>query len=116
MPKKLRRFLLTQPEDSTADELCAKAASRMIVDRLYQEEDDKSFNELRGTSSEGVLAGIEELAKAQTNFKTETTKIAGEIKELSKNLNSASLNQMSSSNQKHANQNTSNNRGNYRGN
>ena len=116
MPIKLGRFLLTQPEDSTVDERCAKAASRMIVDRLYPEEDDSAFNEIRGTSSEDFFAGIEELSKTQTKFNTETTKITDELMELSKNLNSASLNEMSSDNQNNANQNTSNNRGNYRGN
>ena len=33
MPVKLRRFPLAQPEDFTVDELCAKAANGMIVDR-----------------------------------------------------------------------------------
>ena len=93
MPKKIRRFLLTQPDDSAVDEFCAKAASRMIVDRLYQEEDDCAFNELRGTSSKD-FAGIEELAKAQTKFEADTEQIPGELKELSKNLTSASLNEM----------------------
>ena len=35
MPIKLHRFLMTLPEETTIDDLCAKAASRMIVDRLY---------------------------------------------------------------------------------
>ena len=88
MPIKLRRFLLTQPKDSTVDELCAKAASRMIVDRLYPEEDDNAFNELRGTSSKDFFAGIEELTKAQTKFTADTTKITDELKELSKTQHS----------------------------
>ena len=100
----------------SVDELCAKAASRMIVDRLYPEEDDSAFNEITGTSSKDFFAGIKELAKTQTKFNTETTKISDELEELSKNFNSASLNEMSFDNQNKANQNTSSNRGNYRGN
>ena len=83
----------------------------MFVDRLYPEEDDIAFNEIRGTSFNDFFAGIEELAKAQTKFNTETTKITDEFK--SKKLISASLNDMFSDNQNNANQNTFNNRGKY---
>ena len=51
----------------------------MIVDRLYPEEDDSGFNEIRGTSSKAFSAGIEEPANAQTKFNTKTTKITDEL-------------------------------------
>ena len=35
MPINFRRFLMTQQQDTTIDDLYAKAACRMIVDRLY---------------------------------------------------------------------------------
>ena len=72
----------------------------MLVDRLYPEEDDSAFIELRGTSSKNFFARIEVLAKAQLKFIADTTKVTDELKELSKDLNSASLNEMSTDNQK----------------
>ena len=38
---------MTQPEDTTIDDLCAKAASRTIVyDRLYPEDVDTAYKEV----------------------------------------------------------------------
>ena len=94
IPIKIRRFLLTLPDETTVEDLCAKAASRIIVDRLYPEDDDSAFNEIRGTSTKDFFAGIEELSKAQTKFNENTTKITEELKELTKNIGSTSINEM----------------------
>ena len=51
------KFLLTQPDDTRID-LCADAASRLIVDGFYPEDDNTAFNELRGSSSEDFFTGI----------------------------------------------------------
>ena len=56
MPVKIRRCLLTQPEDTTIEDLCAKAASRMIVDRLYPEDDENAFNEVSSISSKDLFS------------------------------------------------------------
>ncbi|MEL7079647.1 MAG: DUF1759 domain-containing protein [Cyanobacteria bacterium J06582_2] len=55
MPVKMKRYLMTLPEDTTIDDLCAKAASRMIVDLLYPDEDDNAFNEVSSVSSKDLL-------------------------------------------------------------
>ena len=46
---------MTQPDETPIEELCAKASSRMIVDRLYPEDDDTAFNELRDFSTKDLL-------------------------------------------------------------
>ena len=80
MPIKLRRFLMTLPEETTIDDLCAKAASRMIVDRLYPEDDDSAFNEVSSTSVSGeeLLTGMQALSLAQDTLKQQTTKLSDE--------------------------------------
>ena len=104
------------------EELCSKATSRIIVDRLYPEDDDTAFNELRGTSSKDFIAEIEELGKAQTKFQVDTNKITEELKELAKSINTATLNEVSTNSQTQPQQNNQNNnqrgnnKGNYRGN
>ena len=54
----------------------AKASSRMIVDRLYPEDDDTAFNEVSTFSTKELLTGIQELSKAQTTLKEETCKLS----------------------------------------
>ena len=74
MPIKLRRFLMTQPEDTTIDDLCANAASRMIVDRLYPDDDDNAFIEVSSSiSPKQLLSGLQALSVAQDNLKQETS-------------------------------------------
>ena len=68
MPLKPERFILTQPEDATIDDLRSKTGSRVIVDRLHLEDDDAALNEIRGASSKESFAGIEELTTAQNKF------------------------------------------------
>ena len=91
MPIKLRPFLLTQPEDTPVRDLCSKAASRLIVNRLYPEDDDSAFNELRATTTKGLFAGIEELTKGQSKFSAENIE---DLKETSRNPKEMSLNEM----------------------
>ena len=106
----------------TVEDLCSKATSRIIVDRLYPEDDDTAFNELRGTSSNDFFAEIEEPGKAQTKFQVDTNKITEELKELTKSINTATLNEVSTNSQTQPQQNNQNNnqrgnnKGNYRGN
>ena len=83
---KLKRFLLTQSDDTPIEDLCAKASSRMIVDRLYPENDDTAFNEVSIFSTKQLLTGIQELSKAQDTLKEETGKLSTELKELIKTL------------------------------
>ena len=104
IPLKLRRFLLTQPEETTKEDLCAKASSRMIVDRLYRENDDTAFNEISTSSNKQFLSGLQALSLAHT-LKQETAKISEEIKDLTKTLQ-LSINQLLQQNQ---NQNQKNN-------
>ena len=105
MPLKLRRFLLTQPEETTIEDLCAKASSRMIVDRLYPEDDDTAFNEISPSSNKQLLSGLQALSLAHDTLKQETAKISEEIKDLTKTLQ-PSINQLLQQNQ---NQNQKNN-------
>ena len=86
MPIKLKRFLMTQPDETPVEELCTKASSRMIVDRLYPEDDDTAFNELQNFSTKDLLTGIHELSRAQDVLKQETGKLSTELQELTKTL------------------------------
>ena len=58
----------------------------MIVDRLYPEDDDTAFNELRNFSTKDLLTGIHELSKAQDVLKQETGKLSTELHELTNTL------------------------------
>ena len=86
MTTKLKRFLLTQPDDTPIENLCGKASSRMIVDCLYPKDDDTAFNEVSTFSTKELLTGIQELSIAQDTLKEEPGKLATELKELSKTL------------------------------
>ena len=111
MPLKLRRFLLTQPEETTIEDLCAKASSRMIVDRLYPEDDDTAFNEISPSSNKQLLSGLQALSLAHDTLKQETAKISEEIKDLTKTLQpsiSQLLQQNQNQNQKNNQQNSQN--------
>ena len=103
MPIKIRRFLMTQPEETTIQDLCAKAASRMIVDRLYPDDDDNAFNEVSSSiSPKQLLSGLQALSVAQDNLKQETSKISSELKDIAQTLQ-PSINQL---NQQITRQNT----------
>ena len=108
------RFLLTQPEATTIEDLCAKTASRLTVHRLPLEDDDAAFTELRGISSRDFFAGFEELTKAQTKFQQKTPKLTDELKEIIKTLTESSLNQRGNNNRQNNqnNQRQRNNNGN----
>ena len=84
MPIKLRRSLMTQPEDTTIEDLCAKAGSRMIVDRFYPEDDDTAFNEVSPASNKELLSGLQALSVAHDTLKQKTAKISDEIRDLTK--------------------------------
>ena len=60
---------MTQQEDTTIDDLYAKAACRMIVYRLYQDDDDDAFNEVSSSIPlKHMLSGLHELSVAQDNL------------------------------------------------
>ena len=84
---------MTLPEETTIDDLCAKAASRMIVDRLYPDEDDNAFNEVSSVSSKDLLTGIRALSDAQETLKQETVKLSNDLKMLTTTF-SESINQV----------------------
>ena len=73
-------------------------ASGAIVYRLYPEDDDTAFNEIRGASSEDFFAGIEELTKTQNKFQQETSKITDDLKEISKNLSESFIDKLENNN------------------
>ena len=110
MPIKMKRFLMTQPEDMAIDELCTKVSSRLIVDRLYPEDDDTAFNEVSNFSTKQLLTGIHELSKAQDTLKEETGKLSTELQELNKTLQ-PTINQLAATQN-----NTQNNNNNSRNN
>ena len=105
MPIKLRRFLMTQPEDTTIEDLCAKAASRMIVDRLYPEDDDTAFNEVSPASNKELLSGLQALSVAHDTLKQETAKSSEEIRDLNKTIQ-PTINQLMQQNQNQSQQKT----------
>ena len=86
MSTNLKRFLLTQPDDTPIENLRAKAPSRMIVDRIYPDDDDTAFNEVSTFIRKELFTGIQELSKAQDTLEKETCKLSIELKELSKTL------------------------------
>ena len=108
MPIKLKRFLMTQPDETPIEELCTKTSSRMIVDRLYPEDDDTAFNELQNFSTKDLLTGIHELSKAQDVLKQETGKLSTELQELTKTLQ-PTINQLTTAQTSNNNNNNRNN-------
>ena len=109
MPTQIKRFLLTQPDETTVEDLCSKAASRMIVDRLYPEDDDSAFNEISSFSTKDLLAGIHELSKAQDTLKQETSKLSTEMKQMIESLTPVLNNQNQQQNNRNFNQRGNNN-------
>ena len=103
MPIKLRRFLMTQPEDMKIEDLCAKAASRMIVDRLHPENDYTVFNEVGTASSEELLSGLQALSVAQDTLKQETAKLSEETRDIPKTIQ-PTINQLMQQNQNQSQQ------------
>ena len=65
---------MTQPDETPIEELCAKASRRVIVDRIYTENDGTAFDELQRFSTNDPLAGIHEMSKAQDVLNQETGK------------------------------------------
>ena len=80
VPIKLRGFLMTHPEDTTIEDLCAKAASRIFVDRLYPEDDEAAFNEVSTASNKELLSGLQALSIAHDTLNQETAKFLKESK------------------------------------
>ena len=91
---------MTQPEDTTIEDLCAKAASRIIVDRLYPADDDTAFNEVSPASNKELLSGLQALSVAHDTLKQETAK---EIRELTKTIQ-PTINQLMQQNQNQSQQ------------
>ena len=56
--------------------LCAKASSRMIVYRIYPEDDDTALNQLHHFCTKYLFTGVHELSKAQNVLKQETEKLS----------------------------------------
>ena len=96
MPIKLRTFLMTQPEDTTIQDLCAKAASRMIVDHLCPEDDDTAFNEVSPASNKELLSGLQALSVAHDTLKQR-------IRDLTKTIQ-PTINQLMQQNQNQSQQ------------
>ena len=108
MPIKLKRFLMTQPDETPIEELCAKTSCRMIVDRLYPEDDDTAFNEHQNCSTKDLLTRIHELSKAQDVLKQGTGKLSTELQELTKILQ-PTINQLTTAQTSDMNNNRNNN-------
>ena len=106
---KMKRFLMTQPEDMAIDELCTKVSSRLIVDRLYPEDDDTAFKKVSNFSTKQLLTGIHELSKAQDTLKEETGKLSTELQELNKTLQ-PTINQLAATKNNNNNNNNNNNK------
>ena len=98
----MKRFLMSQPEDMAIEELCSNVSSRLIVDRLYPEDDDTSFNEFSNFTTKQLFTGVHELSKAQDTLKDETGKFSRELQQFAKTLQ-PTINQLA------ANQNNNNN-------
>ena len=65
MPTKLLNFSFIQPDDTTNENFSLKASSRMIADRLYQEENDRAFKEVKSSTTNELLARIHDYFKVQ---------------------------------------------------
>ena len=102
MPIKLR-FLMTQPEYTTIEDLCEKAARRMIA-----EDDDTAFNEVSPASNKELLSGLQALSVAHDILKQETAKIYEEIIDLTKTIQ-PTINQLMQQNQQKKNKQNSQN-------
>ena len=104
-PIKMKRFLMTQPEDMAIEELCTKVSSRLIVDRLYPEDDDTAFNEVSNFTTKQLLTDIHELSKAQDTLKDETGKLSTELQQ----HQNATINQLAATQNNTQNNNNNNN-------
>ena len=65
---------MTQPEHSTID-----WATKVIVDRLFPEDDDNVFNEVSSITSKDLLTGNQSLSSASSR-KHETKKYQQNLK------------------------------------
>ena len=87
MPIKRRRSLVKLPEELIFDEICAKAASRIIVERFYPE-DASAFNERSSTSvsSKEFPIGMQALSLAHDTLKQQANKFSDQLQQPYKNL------------------------------
>ena len=83
LPYKLKKDLLTLPETNTVEDLCERAARRVMIDQQYPEDDGGSaFNELSSSQVDTLLASLAEIQKTQTAMRNENAKLAAEVKTL----------------------------------
>ena len=83
LPNKLKKYLLTLPETNTVEDLCERAARRVMIDQQYPEDDGGSaFNELSSSQVDTLLASLAEIQKTQTAMRNENAKLAAEVKYL----------------------------------
>ena len=94
---------MTQPEYTTIEDLCEKAARRMIA-----EDDDTAFNEVSPASNKELLSGLQALSVAHDTLKQETAKIYEEIIDLTKTIQ-PTINQLMQQNQQKKNKQNSQN-------
>ena len=69
-----------------SEELCTKVSSRLILDRLYLEDDDTALTEISNITTKQLLTGIHELSKAQVTLKDEMGKFSTELQQLTTTL------------------------------
>ena len=88
MPIKRRRSLVKLPEEPIVDEICAKAASRITLERFYPEDDDSAFNELSSTSvsSKELSIGMQALSLAHDTPKQQANNFSDQIQQPYTNL------------------------------
>ena len=94
---------MTQPEYTTIEDLCEKAARRMIA-----EDDDTALNEVSPASNKELLSGLQALSVAHDILKQETAKIYEEIIDLTKTIQ-PTINQLMQQNQQKKNKQNSQN-------
>ena len=84
LPNKLKRYLLTQPDNMPVDELCEKVSRRNVLDKLYPEDDpDTAFNEVSSTQMDSVATALNSLNKAQTTLQQQVNNMTNQIAALS---------------------------------
>ena len=83
LPNKLKQYLLTLPETNTVEDLCERAARRIMIDQQYLEDHGGSvFNEHSSSQVDTLLASLAQIQKTQTAMRNENAKLAAEVKTL----------------------------------
>ena len=81
---KLKRYLLSQPDNMSLDELCEKVSRDNVLDKLYPEDDpDTVFNEVSSTQMDSVATVLNSLNKAQATLQQKVNNMTNQIAALS---------------------------------